>query len=263
MGYVFAASAADDVGAAAEEHFRIVAAPQPAISISPQSGPPGTKVEVIVSGLPAKAHVSVGMGPEFSEFWEVASGGASDSGVFVARVQVENGPGTTLVFAASANGQPGVECPDRFYVTERTSGWILYTNAAYGISLQRPSHWVSVPEHSDPALGELSFAADDGFFLISALENPGLIDAVAAGEANHALMPYGSDPTIEALVVAGQEARLIRPSADQYPSMKGQAALIVRYPRPVTVQGHAFNFFALYADEGHIEELAQTLHFLN
>jgi hypothetical protein len=262
MGLVFAASAGDKQGAAADEVFRIVEAREPSVAISPQSGPSGTIVEVVASGFPAHAEVSVGMGPEYSEFSEVARGTASADGVYVAHVEVWAGPGTTLVFAASANGQRGAQSPNRFYVTEKTSAWILYTNAAYAVSFQRPSQWVIVPEHSDLELGDLSYAGDDGFFIVGALESPASIHEVAAGQASHALQPYGSDPTIETQVVAGQEARLIRPSADQYPSMKGQSALIVRYPRPVTIQGHAFNFLVLQADGDHIDLLAQSLSFV-
>ena len=166
-----------------------------------------------------------------------------------------------LVFAASAGGERGVAADLHFHITEKASSWTVYSNAAHAVSFQRPSHWVAVAEHDDPALGQLSFAGEDGFFLVGALESPASIDVVATSEANHPLLPYGSKPTIEALVVAGQEARLVRPSADQYPSMNGQAALIVRYPQPVTVLGHPFNFFVLYADVDHVQTLAQALSF--
>ena len=166
-----------------------------------------------------------------------------------------------LVFAASADGQRGILSPDHFRITEKASSWTAYSSAAYAVSFQRPSHWVVVPEYSDPELGEQSFGAEDGFFVVGALENPGSIDDVAAGEANHPLLPYGSEPAVARLMIAGQEARLIRPSADQYPSMNRQAAAIIRYPQPVNILGHLYNYFVLYADVGHIEALAQTLIF--
>ena len=263
MGLVFAAGAEGVRGVQCPSHFRIDAAREPVVTISPQSGPAGTVVEVVTSGAEPFAQVIVFMGPENSEFSEVARGTASANGTFVAHVAAQGAPGMALVFAASANGQPGVVCPQRFHITEKTSSWTAYSNAAYAVSFQRPTQWVVVPEHNDPVLGKRSYSGEDGFFLIDALENPGTIDQVAAGEANHALMPYGSNPTIEALVVAGREARLVRPSADQYPSMRGQAALIVRYPQPVNVQGHLFNFFVLYADVGHIGTMAQGLSFSN
>ena len=233
----------------------------PSVLTSPLSGPAGTIVEVVASGFPAFAHVSVDAGQGNSEFVQVAAGTADADGFFIAEVKAQGAPGMALVFAVSAEGQPGVLCPDRFRITEKAGAWTAFSNSVYAVSLQRPSHWQRLPEYSDPELGDRGFGAADGFLLVSAVEYPGLIDDVAAGEANHRQMPYGSEPAIESLMIAGQEARLIRPSADQYPSMNGQAALIVRYPQPVSILGHLHNFFVLYVAVGHVEALAQMLVF--
>jgi len=217
---------------------------------------------VVATGFPPLTRVLVGVGPQGSEFTDATEGTTGDDGTFVAQVAAEGGPGMALVFAVRAEGQPGVACPDLFYITEATVAQRTYSNTVYAITLEYPAHWQPVPDSWDPALGEVNFAAEDGFFLVGAVENPGSIDEVAAGEAHHALLPYGSQPTVESLLVAGQEARLIWPSADQYPSMNGQAALIVRYPWPVSILDHLYNFFVLYADADHIRAIAQTVYFL-
>jgi hypothetical protein len=58
-----------------------------------------------------------------------------------------------------------------------------------------------------------------------------------------------------------QEARLILPSADQSAGMNHQAALIVRYPQSVTVTSHTYRYLVLWADQTHVQVIAQTLCF--
>ena len=75
------------------------------------------------------------------------------------------------------------------------------------------------------------------------------------------LQPHGSAPAIETLTIQGQEARLIMPSADQRQDLEGRAALLVRYPAPVTIQGESYEYLVLLADRGHIRGIASTLRF--
>jgi TolB protein len=102
----------------------------------------------------------------------------------------------------------------------------------------------------------------NGFLLLAAIGGPENIEEVCRNEAFHVLRPYGSNPTIQRLTAGGQEACLILPSADQPPGMNNQAALIVRYPAPVTINGQTYNYFVLYADQPHIRGFANTLEFL-
>jgi len=138
--------------------------------------------------------------------------------------------------------------------TPEIDGWSTYASSDFGVSLRHPAHW-------SPASGEQNkVEGDDGFLILDAIGSPqATIDAVAAGQAGHKLRPYGSQPTIEPLSVQGQEARLILPSADA--NMGGQAMLIVRYPQPVLIAGTAYEFFALYADQDHIRDIAQSVRF--
>lgn len=144
--------------------------------------------------------------------------------------------------------------------TPHIDHWTTYSNPTYGISLQHPPDWQPVPGYGDPEMGETRFAGVNGFFHISAVD-AGTIEDAAASEAGHQLQPYGSQPIIESLQVQGQESRLILPSADQPAGMDHQAALIVRYPQPVTIADHAYQYFVLWADEAHIRAIAQTLRF--
>lgn len=89
----------------------------PTVTISPTSGPSGTLVTVVASGFPFNTPVSVGMGPQNSEFSEVARGTTNGNGVFSVQVPVQGAPGMALVFAVAADGQPGVTSPNLFHIT--------------------------------------------------------------------------------------------------------------------------------------------------
>jgi TolB protein len=136
------------------------------------------------------------------------------------------------------------------------SGWGTITDHTFGVSFRYPAGW----QPADAGEPGARFAGEDGFFEIGAMGGDSLDDVVAA-EAGHHLRPYGSQPIIESLRVAGQEARLILPASDQPSGMAAQAALIVRYPRPVTLSGQSVPFFVLWADAAHIRTIAQTLQF--
>jgi hypothetical protein len=139
--------------------------------------------------------------------------------------------------------------------------WTTHLNPYLKVRLDYPAHWQFVPGYGTAESGE-KFAGEDGFFILGAMGSPGdAIDDVALGEARHHLQPYGSQATVEALVVDGQEARLILPSADQPAGMDRQALLLVRYPQPVNIMGAPVQFLALYADQDHIRALAQTARF--
>jgi TolB protein len=140
--------------------------------------------------------------------------------------------------------------------------WTTFSNPVLAVSLEYPADWQPVPGYGSPEMGELRYGAINGFFLIGAMDTDSIEQATAA-EAEHKLRPYGSQPSIEALLIQGQEARLILPSADQPAGMQHQAAIIIRYPQPVNVIGMPCRFFILYADYPHIRTIAETLHFLH
>ncbi|WP_199613647.1 LysM peptidoglycan-binding domain-containing protein [Paenibacillus alkalitolerans] len=130
-----------------------------------------------------------------------------------------------------------------------------YTNPVYKVSFEYPAHWRRVTDER--------YEGPDGFFQISAISAGSDIQEVCRNEAFHPLRPYGSQPRISPAVIRGQEACYIFPSPDQPAEMRGQAALIVRYPRPVVIEGQTYNYFILWADQMHINEISATLTFLN
>ena len=95
-----------------------VKVPEPAVTISPNSGPSGTQVQVVASGFPPNTSVSVGVGPENSEFSQAAQGTTNADGAFVVQVPAEGAPGMRLFFAVAVEGQPGISSPDLFQIVE-------------------------------------------------------------------------------------------------------------------------------------------------
>ncbi|MDQ0246106.1 TolB protein [Bacillus fengqiuensis] len=129
-----------------------------------------------------------------------------------------------------------------------------YTSPVYKVRFQYPAHWQKVNNER--------YEGTDGFFQIAAIAAGQNINEVCRREAFHTLMPYGSMPSIVQTQVQNQQACYIFPSADQPIEMKGQSALIVRYPKPVEIQGTTYNYFILWANQGHINEISSTFLFL-
>ncbi|MCL7749483.1 LysM peptidoglycan-binding domain-containing protein [Halalkalibacter alkaliphilus] len=129
-----------------------------------------------------------------------------------------------------------------------------YMNNVYKIYFQYPADWQRVDD--------VRYEGPDGFFQVSALFSEEPIHQVCQSEAFHQLAPYGSDPRIIHTQIQNQGACFIYPSDDQPAEMRGQAALIVQYPMKIHIEGAYYNYFVLWADKGHIDEIGSTLSFL-
>lgn len=129
-----------------------------------------------------------------------------------------------------------------------------YINSVYKVKFQYPSNWERVTDER--------YEGPDGFFQISAISSDETINEVCHNEAFHLLNPYGSEPRIIRAQIQQQEACFIFPSEDQPPEMEGQAALIIVYPNPIQIGGSTYNYFILWADQEHLNEIRSTLVFL-
>lgn len=132
--------------------------------------------------------------------------------------------------------------------------WKMYISEVYNVGFMYPGGWKRVDD--------TRYQGENGFFTISAISSDGDLETVCTNEALQTLRPYGSEPKIEEHRIQWQEACIILPSEDQEPEMKQQAALIVRYPKPVNISSYDYNFFILWTDKNHIRELSETLRFL-
>lgn len=129
-----------------------------------------------------------------------------------------------------------------------------YRNNQFRVQFHYPSHWKQVnPER---------YEGNNGFFQIAAISSPASIDMVCQNEAHHILLPYGSNPQISHTSIQNQEACFIYPSSDQPPEMNNQATLIIRYPTPITIGEDTYQFFILWADNAHINEIGSSIRFI-
>ena len=174
--------------------------------------------------------------------------------------KVESTPSSTLTVTTEVTEKVrSTPSPTTAPSLEPTAvAWTILSNSSLKVTLRHPTNW-------RPEAGEgqgdspTRVSGEDGFLSITCIGQPdATIDIVAANQAGHRLRPFGERPSIEGMLIQGQEARLIVPSADQQASM---AMLIVRYPRPVDVSGSTCQFFALSASAEHIRAISHTLRF--
>ncbi|WP_036688930.1 LysM peptidoglycan-binding domain-containing protein [Paucisalibacillus globulus] len=129
-----------------------------------------------------------------------------------------------------------------------------YQNSQFRVQFQYPSHWRQV--------SYVRYEGAAGFFQLAVKSSPATIGVVCQNEAHHILMPYGSDPQITHTSIQNQEACFIYPSLDQPAEMNNQAAFIIRYPNPITIGEDTYQFFILWADSHHINEMVSTVDFI-
>ncbi len=129
-----------------------------------------------------------------------------------------------------------------------------YTSQVYKVQFRYPFDWERVTDEI--------YEGPDGFFQISAIFSEETMNEICRNEALHQLNPYGSQPSIIETQIQQQEACFIYPSEDQPPEMEGQSALIVRYPTPIQIGGNSYNYFILWVDQDHLNEISSTLVFL-
>ena len=134
----------------------------------------------------------------------------------------------------------------------------IYINKGFNVSLKYPQGWTEQTGYLN------KYSGKDGFFQLDALGGgDNFIDNAAKMEAYQNLKPYGRTPTIEKLIIDGEEARLIIPSKDQLAEMKAQAALIVKYPKKVIIGTNSYIYLILWADNEHIREIGNSIKFIN
>ncbi len=140
------------------------------------------------------------------------------------------------------------------------AGWQQHTDKVYWVIFRYPKQWKTNPDVKDSSYfegsnGSVQIYASDG-------ETPQL---ACEDQAEHKAQPFGTRPTIRSLTVQGQPACLIWPSKDQVLMDRVRvphAELVVEYPHPITIRGHSYTQFILYADTDHILRMMRTLRFI-
>jgi len=136
--------------------------------------------------------------------------------------------------------------------------WQTYTNTAYDITFRYPRGWKPSAVYS----GRIYFGGPDGSLQIDVADgdNPAQICRSAT---THKQRPYGSHPQVRPIKVQEQRACLVWPSGDQVPIAENYAELVVRYPRPVEIDGSRYRLLILNADKKYLLQIVRTIRFLS
>ena len=141
----------------------------------------------------------------------------------------------------------------------------LWEPTAYpgiGVTVYYPEDW-SISSWSEyPDTASAHFRGHDGHYHFYAKSGQSL-EAVLEYYLNREDQLFGSDSTVEAFLIRGQEARLIIPSADQPVGTAGDSVVIIRLPKPVQACSPSCHYLVLWADVEHIWKIAKTIRFLD
>ena len=131
----------------------------------------------------------------------------------------------------------------------------VYSNRDYRIKLLYPYRWSKINNRR--------YEGIDGFFQVMSVSSNATLEEVCSSEAYHRLKPYGTHPVITAATAAGLEACLIMPSTDQPMVMRGQSALVVKYEKPVVIDGADYQYILIRTDKNHLQDIVNSLEFMN
>ncbi len=135
--------------------------------------------------------------------------------------------------------------------------WEPYASERYLVSLKYPSKWYD--SGNDNFRGEDGYVSLTGSSMIAPTAKVAC-EAIYEHTPNKlGEYPYGTDPSLEFLLVDGQPACLIFPSDDQRVHESKRALLFVDYPPG---NGQSW-ILAVTADRDHIRAIAGTLKFVD
>jgi LysM repeat protein len=132
--------------------------------------------------------------------------------------------------------------------------WITYESKLYKVSFKYPSEWEEIIEDY--------YEGPSGYFVVSAINSNLSLDEVCKEEAYQDLKPYGSNPIIKNIKVNDEEGCLIIPSSDQIREMDNQAALIVKYPKPIKINDIEYNYAIIFVEKSYIQIIANSFKFM-
>lgn len=132
-----------------------------------------------------------------------------------------------------------------------------FVSQQYKIGFKYPASWSKNPRYED------KYEGATGFFEVGDFEGTGEnIDEAVQAQIDEDYRPYGSSPTVRSFNVDGQPARVIYPSADQPDFYKDrEAAIVVKYPRPLTVGDSTYEYVVIWASKEYIPLILSTFKF--
>jgi LysM repeat protein len=182
------------------------------VVLSPTSGPPGTRVAVEATGLPANTTIDIGAGPVASEYDIIAQAQVDAQGILSRTVAIPNlaEPGEEWVIALTPEGSPADYISNPFTVTEQlengeTENLFTSTNiylialedaGRSGVQVGCGDSVVPVQVEIEPTLAVLT----------AALETLVNLDERFYGESGLYNVLYRSDLNVEEVTIQDGEA---------------------------------------------------------
>lgn len=147
---------------------------QPTVTISPTSGPSGTKIAIEVRGFPAQRPIAVKIGPEYSEFGqEIASGWTDANGAFSGQGFMTVGAGRWIVGAhTSAPGPQAWAVSQPFVVTSAPQPRLTISPT-------------SGPENTVIGIEVNGFPPQTALQVLAGPAEGGHAEVIARGQTNH------------------------------------------------------------------------------
>lgn len=140
--------------------------------------------------------------------------------------------------------------------------WHPTAHPGIGVTVYYPVDW-SISSWSEyPDTASAHFSGHDGHFYFASIRAESLEMAVNTYLNDERLL-FGSDPSVEAFQIRGQDARMIVPSADQPVGTFGDSVVIIQLPRPVQACSPPCHYLALWADMEHIWKIAKSVRFID
>jgi len=150
-----------------------------------------------------------------------------------------------------------------FFISNYGIKTAKYKNSVLKVSFEYPKYWKDAGEKYHIGGVPARYEGADGFFIIGIINGQGRsIYDIAQDEAGHKLDPYGSSPEIKEERIKTKEFVFVYPSGDQSPDMDSQACFIIKYPESIAIGDDEYNYFILWADTDHIEDIANSFNFI-
>jgi len=125
----------------------------------------------------------------------------------------------------------------------------------FSITFKTPEDWKKISGYDNRYEGK------SGFMEMTALSGYGLSLKEAVDlQINHELKPFGDKPEIRNITIDSQEASIILPANNT--DSNAQAAILVKFPKPVTISATPYNYLIIWADKGHIIKIANEIKFI-
>lgn len=123
----------------------------------------------------------------------------------------------------------------------------------FEVTVAIPEQWVKKPQY------DTRYEGSSGFAELTAMSGYGLSLKEAADiQINNDLKPLGDNPKVMNTTIGSQEAAIITPSGSD---PKAQSAILVKFPKPLTISGTPYYYLLIWTDREHAEKISNGIKF--